>query len=242
MKVLVFDSEIEASKKAYDILKENITENSTLGLATGSTPLNLYKCMIEDCKNGNISFKNIKTFNLDEYVNLEYTHPQSYHYFMNDNLFDHIDIDKNNTFLPDAIAETDEELNNLCSKYNDMLNNNTIDVQILGIGTNGHIGFNEPGTSFDSTVSVVDLTESTIKDNSRFFENNLDKVPKRAISMGLKNIMAAKTIILLAFGEHKKEAIDHLINGNITEDWPCTILQNHPNVYVVIDKAAEPTK
>ena len=237
MKYLVFDSKKEASKEAYKILKSLIDENSTLGLATGSTPTDLYAEMIADYKAGNFSYKNIKSYNLDEYVGISYNHPESYHKFMDTNLFDHIDINKANTHVPDASA-TDLEL--AVKTYQEELNNAQIDVQILGIGGNGHIGFNEPGTSFDAGVHVVDLKEETIKANSRFFDGDINLVPKQAMTMGIKDIMRAKHIILLAFGKEKRGAIRSLVEGEeITENIPCTILKNHPSVYVLVDKEAD---
>ncbi|MGX7112862.1 glucosamine-6-phosphate deaminase [Gemella cuniculi] len=237
MKFLTFETKKEASKEAYKILKELIDENSTLGLATGSTPTDLYEEMISDYKKGNFSYKNIKSYNLDEYVGISYNHPESYHKFMDTYLFDHIDIDKKNTHVPDASAENLQEA---LKDYQNKLDHSTIDVQILGIGGNGHIGFNEPGTSFESGVHVVDLKEETIKANSRFFDNDINLVPKQAVTMGIKDIMKAKNIILLAFGKEKQNAIKNLIASDIVdENIPCTILKKHPNVYVLIDKDAD---
>lgn len=237
MKYLIFDTKKEASVESYKILKSLIDENSTLGLATGSTPTDLYAEMIADYKAGNFSYKNIKSYNLDEYVGISYDHPESYHKFMDTNLFDHIDINKENTHVPDASAA---DLKLAVKTYQEELNNAQIDVQILGIGRNGHIGFNEPGTSFDAGVHVVDLKEETIKANSRFFDGNIDLVPKQAMTMGIKDIMRAKHIILLAFGKEKRGAIRSLVEGEeITENIPCTILKNHPSVYVLVDKEAD---
>ena len=237
MKYLVFNSKKEASQEAYKILKSLINENSTLGLATGSTPTDLYVEMITDYKAGNFSYKNIKSYNLDEYVGISYDHPESYHKFMETNLFDHVDIDKANTHVPDASAE---DLELAVKSYQEELNKAQIDVQILGIGGNGHIGFNEPGTPFDAGVHVVDLKEETIQANSRFFDGDINLVPKQAMTMGIKDIMRAKHIILLAFGKAKQDAIKSLVEGDeITENIPCTILKNHPSVYVLVDKEAD---
>ena len=236
MKYLIFDNKKEASIESYKILKSLIDENSTLGLATGSTPTDLYAEMIADYKAGNFSYKNIKSYNLDEYVGISYDHPESYHKFMDTNLFDHIDINKENTHVPNASA-ADLEL--AVKTYQEELDKAQIDVQILGIGGNGHIGFNEPGTPFDSGVHVVDLKEETIKANSRFFDGDINLVPKQAMTMGIKDIMRTKHIILLAFGKEKREAIRSLVEGEkITENIPCTILKNHPSVYVLVDKEA----
>ena len=237
MKYLIFDTKKEASVESYKILKSLIDENSTLGLATGSTPTDLYAEMIADYKAGNFSYKNIKSYNLDEYVGISYDHPESYHKFMDTNLFDHIDINKENTHVPDASAA---DLKLAVKTYQEELNNAQIDVQILGIGGNGHIGFNEPGTPFDEGVHVVDLKEETIKANSRFFDGDINLVPKQAMTMGIKDIMRTKHIILLAFGKEKREAIRSLVEGEeITENIPCTILKNHPSVYVLVDKEAD---
>ena len=237
MKYLIFDSKQEASKEAYKILRSLINENSTLGLATGGSPTGLYAEMIADHKAGNFSYKNIKSYNLDEYVGISYDHPESYHKFMETNLFDHIDIEKENTHVPDASAE---DLEDALKAYQEALNNANIDVQLLGVGSNGHIGFNEPGTAFDTGVHIVDLKQETIEANSRFFNNDINLVPKQAVTMGIKDIMKAKHIILLAFGEAKQQAIKSLVKGEeITENIPCTILKNHPSVYVIVDKEAD---
>ena len=237
MKYLVFDSKKEASKEAYKILKSLIDENSTLGLATGGSPTGLYAEMIADHKAGNFSYKNVKSYNLDEYVGISYDHPESYHKFMETNLFDHIDIEKENTHVPDASAE---DLEDALKSYQEALNNANIDVQLLGVGSNGHIGFNEPGTPFDTGVHIVDLKQETIEANSRFFNNDINLVPKQAVTMGIKDIMKAKHIILLAFGEAKQHAIKSLVEGDeITENIPCTVLKNHPSVYIIVDKEAD---
>jgi len=237
MKYLVFNTKKEASQEAYKILKGLVDENSTLGLATGSTPTDLYEEMIADYKAGNFSYKNIKSYNLDEYVGISYDHPESYHKFMDTNLFDHVDINKANTHVPDASA-SDLEL--AVKSYQEELNKAQIDVQILGIGGNGHIGFNEPGTPFDAGVHVVDLKEETIQANSRFFDGDINLVPKQAMTMGIKDIMRAKHIILLAFGKAKKDAIRSLVSGDvIDESVPCTVLKNHPSVFVLVDKDAD---
>lgn len=237
MKYLVFDSKKEASKEAYKILKSLINENSTLGLATGGSPIALYEEMIADYKAGNFSYKNVKSYNLDEYVGISYEHPESYHKFMEINLFDHIDIEKANTHVPDASTE---DLEGALKSYQEALNNAHVDVQLLGVGSNGHIGFNEPGTPFEKGVHVVDLKQETIEANSRFFNNDINLVPKQAVTMGIKDIMRAKHIILLAFGEAKQHAIKSLVEGDeITENIPCTVLKNHPSVYVLVDKEAD---
>lgn len=237
MQYNVFKTKKEASISAYQLLKRKLRPTSTLGLATGSTPTDLYEAMIEDFKNSDVTYKEVTTYNLDEYVGISYDHPESYHRFMDDNLFNHIDINKANVNIPDASAENLEKAIEI---YQEKLDNSVIDIQILGVGGNGHIGFNEPGTPFDSGVHVVDLKQETIEANSRFFDGDITKVPKQAVTMGIRDIMKAKTIILLAFGESKKDAIRELIsNLEVTPDVPCTVLKQHPEVYVFVDEEAD---
>ncbi|AGY41759.1 Glucosamine-6-phosphate deaminase [Mesoplasma florum W37] len=234
MKVIKLKNEEQVGHEASQIVIKKIKEknNIVLGLATGSTPIPLYNNLINSYNQGEVDFTLVKTFNLDEYKGLEPTHSQSYRYFMNDKLFNHINIDLNNTHVPSGInVENPSEYDSLISK------NGGVDLQILGLGINGHIGFNEPYTDFESLTSEVKLTESTIKANSRLFAN-IDEVPKKAISMGLKSIMNAKEIILLATGKNKSEAIKHLVEGEISVEWPCTILQQHSNVIVIVDEEA----
>lgn len=223
---------VKASKIFIDLLKNK--PNATLGLATGSSPIGLYQQLIESYKKGEISFKNVKTFNLDEYCELPRSHPESYYSFMHRNLFDHVDIDENNINIPNSEVE---DLQKECDRYNQLLNAAEIDLQLLGIGANGHIGFNEPGTPFESQTSVIKLTDKTRQDNKRFF-NSIDEVPTYAITMGIKNIMQAKSIILVANGKNKADAINKLVNGSVTEDFPASILQKHPNVIVIVDEEA----
>ncbi len=236
MKIIIAENYDEMSAKAYEVMKEVVTSknNAILGLATGSTPIGLYKCMIEDYKKGNVSYKNVKSVNLDEYIGQGVGDEQSYVEFMRNNLFNHIDIDLNNTDLPcgkcdDIVAE--------CNRYNAKLAGLSVDIQVLGIGSNGHIGFNEPNTPFGSVTHVVDLTENTIKDNARFF-NSIDEVPTQAISMGIKNVMNSKAILLIASGANKADAIKATVEGPVTEKVPASVLQLHPNCYIVVDKAA----
>lgn len=227
----------EMSMKAYEAMKKVLTEKSdaTLGLATGSTPVGLYKLMIADYEAGKISYKDMTSINLDEYVGLPVTHPESYRAFMNRNLFDHIDIKKENTHVPDGL---NPDLAAAADAYTAYIAAHPADVQILGIGSNGHIAFNEPGTPFDSHTHVVTLKEGTRKDNARFFDNDIDKVPTHAVTMGLQDIMSAKFIILLANGSGKANAVKEMIKGPVSENCPASILQTHPNVLVVTDEAA----
>ena len=226
----------EMSKKAFEIMKAAVTEkkNAVLGLATGSTPIGLYKEMIADHKAEGTSYADVTAFNLDEYMGLDYSSDQSYVYFMRENLFDHIDIKLENTNIENGKAADPEAE---CARYNALLAKNTIDLQILGIGSNGHIAFNEPGTPFASVTHVVDLTENTIKDNSRLFAS-IDEVPRKAFTMGLSNIMAAKKILVLANGANKAKAVYGMVRGEITENVPASILQNHANCTLICDEAA----
>ena len=222
----------EALKIILDVVKNK--PDAVLGLATGSTPLGLYAKMIEDHKNNGTSYAECRAVNLDEYVGLDINSDQSYVYFMRENLFKSIDIKLENTHIENGKAhDTEAE----CARYNALLGELVQDVQVLGIGSNGHIAFNEPSTSFDSVTHIVDLAESTIKDNSRLF-NSIDEVPRQAFTMGLSNIMNAKKIVILANGEGKAYAIGELVNGEIREEVPATILRNHPDCILICDELA----
>ncbi len=213
-----------ASKNAADVITEVLKNkpNAVLGLATGSSPVGMYKELIARCKSGEISFKNVKTVNLDEYVGLSADHDQSYAYFMNDNLFNHIDIDKANTNLPNGLAKdpSDER-----KRYDAVVESmGGIDIQVLGIGNNGHIGFNEPAPYFSKGSVLVDLTDSTIDANSRFFAKRED-VPTQAISMGIGQIMNADKILLIALGKGKADILAKALYGDITPEVPASVLQ-----------------
>ncbi len=236
MKVIITKNYEEMSQEAFKVMREVVRENpnAVLGLATGSTPIGLYQAMIKDHKENGTSYKKIKTVNLDEYAGLDYSSDQSYVYFMRNNLFDHVDIDLNNTHIENGKAE-DKQAE--CDRYNKLLETLRQDIQVLGIGSNGHIAFNEPGTPFDSVTHIVDLTESTIKDNSRMFER-IEDVPRQAFTMGLANIMNAKKVLILANGANKAKAVYGLVKGEITEEVPASILQNHPDCVLVCDEAA----
>ena len=237
IELIITNNYEEMSQKAADIFINLLKKkpNSVLGLATGSTPIGLYKILIEKNKSKEISFKDVITYNLDEYCNIPKNHEQSYFTYMNNNLFAYIDINKDNTHLP--LGEGDSKLNS--EKYENELNKIKIDIQLLGVGSNGHIGFNEPGTDFDLGVHEVNLTENTIKDNARFFENDISKVPKKAITMGIKNILNAETIILIANGKNKANAIKNIMSGIIDKNIPASALNLHKGkVYVIVDKDA----
>ena len=236
MKVIITENYEEMSAKAAEliigIVKNN--PNAVLGLATGSSPIGTYQNMAKDYRENGTSYKNVTSVNLDEYVGLTADHDQSYAYFMRKNLFDFIDIDLTNTNLPSGSAS---DLQAECDRYNALLAGYQQDVQVLGLGSNGHIGFNEPGTPFDSVTHLVDLTENTIKDNSRLFAS-IDEVPRQALSMGIKNIMNAKSIIVVVSGKNKAKAVKGMVKGEITPELPASVLQLHPFVTVICDKDA----
>lgn len=235
MKVVV-GNEKEISKLiAEEFIKVvNAKPNATLGLATGTSPLIVYAELAKANKKGRVSFKECATFNLDEYIGLEGTHNQSYRYFMNENLFNHIDIDKARTHVLKGVGDYEAYMH----AYDDEIAKfGGIDIQILGIGSDGHIAFNEPGTSFDSLTHVTELTEQTIKDNSRLF-NDISEVPTKAVTMGLRSIMNAKKIVLIATGKNKAQAIYNLLKGPKTEAVPCSILQDHKDCTIYCDEEA----
>jgi len=222
----------EALKIMLGVVKEN--PNAVLGLATGSTPLGLYAKMAQDHRENGTSYANCRAVNLDEYVGLDASSDQSYVYFMRENLFKNIDIKLENTHIENGTA-ADKEAE--CARYNALLSELRQDIQLLGIGSNGHIAFNEPGTAFDSVTHIVDLAESTIKDNSRLF-NSIDEVPRQAFTMGLSNIMNAKKVLILANGEGKANAVRELVKGEAREEVPATVLQSHPDCTLICDEAA----
>lgn len=229
MRVIKVKHAIEGGKVAFDLLKEKMAAGAkVLGLATGSTPLEFYKQIVAS----DLDFSDMVSVNLDEYVGLGVESDQSYAYFMKQHLFDAKPFKA--SYLPDGLAS---DLNASLDQYNQLLADNPVDLQILGIGRNGHIGFNEPGSSFDGITRVVDLAPSTIEANSRFFAS-MEEVPKQAISMGIANIMAAKTVLLMAYGEDKADAIQAMVEGPITEELPASILQNHPDAVIIVDEAA----
>lgn len=216
-------------EKAFELIKAGMDKGiQTLGLATGSTPIPLYREMTSS----DLDFSNMTSINLDEYVGLGVEDEQSYRHFMNDNLFDQKPFKE--TFVPNGKAEN---LEAECQRYDAIIDAHPVDIQILGIGRNGHIGFNEPGADLNGTTAVVNLTESTIEANKRFFDK-VEDVPTKAISMGIASIMKGKQIILMAFGEDKAEAIYGMVKGPVTNHVPASALQNHDNVIVIVDDAA----
>ena len=235
MKVIVVKDYEQMSDVAFEIMASvlDAKEDAVIGLATGTTPIGLYSRMIDDCKNGR-SYAKVKTANLDEYYGIEPSNEQSYVSFMKAKLFDHIDIDQNNTHIELSNAKDPQAE---CDRYTALLEKMPRDIQVLGIGSNGHVGFNEPNTPFGSDTHVVDLTESTIKDNSRLF-NSIDEVPTQALTMGIKQVMQAKKIILLANGKNKAKAVYDAIKGKVDEACPASILQLHPDVTFIVDEDA----
>ena len=235
MKVVVGNNEKISALIAEEFIKTiNEKPNCVLGLATGTSPLGVYANLVKANKEGRVSFKDVATFNLDEYIGLDGTHNQSYRYFMNDNLFNHIDINKDRTHV---LKGTGDYLAYANQYDAEIAKFGGIDLQILGIGSDGHIAFNEPGTPFDSLTHVAELAESTIVDNSRLF-NDISEVPTKAVTMGLKSIMNAKKIVLIATGKNKAKAIYNLLKGPMTEEVPCSILQKHPDCTIYVDEDA----
>ena len=232
MQIIQVPDYTEMSKKAMDIILGRISDYSEVivALPTGNTPEMLYSLLVEEHKKGNADFGDVVVFNLDEYVGLEPTNLNSYHHYINKRFLKHVNTKR--SYLFDGMAE---DLKQECKNYEDHIKSEgRIDIVILGIGRNGHIAFNEPGTSFDSLTHVVDLDEDTIQANARFFFNG-EKVPVKALTMGIKTIMNAREVILMASGKEKSNAIKDTIRGEITERVPASILQKHKNCKVIID-------
>ena len=236
MRIFRYNTYEQASEAAYKLLLLRLCEKTDMvvGLPTGSTPLGLYKCMSEGYKKREFDYSMITAFNIDEYAGLDNSHPDSYFRFMYDNLFCHINIPSVNRNIPSGIGDLEKN----CEAYDKLIESKGgIDLQVLGVGGNGHIGFNEPGTPFESTTHVVNLKEETRLDNARFF-NSLEEVPYQAITMGIKLLMNAREIIFLAGGAEKAEAVYKMIHGPVTVDCPASVLQLHPKLNVFIDAAA----
>ncbi len=231
----IFNNAEEIGKAVANLIVEQVNEkpDSVLGFATGASPVPTYKSLIKAYNKGKVSFKDITTFNLDEYCDLPKDDKNSYYTFMHENLFNHIDVKEENVnFLNGNAEDTDAE----CMRYDDLLTENKIDIQLLGVGRNGHIGFNEPSNKFTKGSFKVRLSQSTIDANSVYFDEN--PMPNYALTMGTVSIMKSKQIILIATGRSKSDAIDGLVNGDITPSCPASVLQLHPNVHIFLDKAA----
>ncbi|ENH97717.1 glucosamine-6-phosphate deaminase [Gracilibacillus halophilus YIM-C55.5] len=227
----------DMSNQTAELIIDTVRNNDyvTLGLATGGTPKGTYQQLVKDHQLNQTSYQHVTTFNLDEYVGMRPTDPNSYRYYMDQYFFDEVDIPEQNIHIPNGMAE---DLPRECARYEKQIDDtNGIDLQILGIGKNGHIGFNEPGTAFESTTHVVELAHSTRKANARFF-NHLDDVPTHAITMGIATIMKSKQILLLASGEDKAEAIRKLIHEEVDEHMPASVLRHHSNVTIIADQNA----
>lgn len=236
MEVKIFNNSDEIATACADIFTDVISKNPNcvLGLATGASPVKTYKELIKRCKNGEISFANVKSFNLDEYCNLPKNDKNSYYTFMHENLFNHVNIKEENVHILNGNAEDPDKEAKHFDKMIDEAGG--IDVQLLGIGTNGHIGFNEPSDNFSEGTFKVKLTDSTIKSNSIYFDN--DSMPRYALTMGIGSIMKAKKIVLIANGEAKAKAIKATIDGDVTPNCPASVLKNHPDAILLIDKEA----
>jgi glucosamine-6-phosphate deaminase len=235
MDIRIFQTRREAAVYSAAILEQIIKNRPrpVLGLATGSSPVPLYEELVKMHQRG-LDFSHVTTINLDEYVGLTGRHPQSYRFFMDEHLFNHINIDLAKTHVPQGDAP---DLEVECERYDRILLGNPIDVQILGIGVNGHIGFNEPDVALKSKTNIVKLADETIKANARFFKS-LEEVPHKAITMGLQSILLSRQILLLAFGKEKAQAVVESVYGDVRTSLPASILQLHPNVTFVLDEDA----
>lgn len=237
MKLILCKNYDEISSTAANEIAELVRkdQNCTLGLATGSTPVGMYKKLVEKYEKGELDFSGVTTFNLDEYYPISQSNDQSYYYFMRDNLFNHINVKPERINIPNGSAEDPVKE---CKEYEQRLTaNGFVDLQVLGIGQNGHIGFNEPDGALHASTHITCLTESTIAANSRFFESETD-VPRKALTMGMGTILKAKKILLLANGKTKHDAIAALLDDAITTSIPATLLKTHPNVILICDEEA----
>lgn len=232
----VFPSPQAIGQYVSDLLIKQIQTkpNSVLGLATGSTMLPVYRQFVAALEQGAVDASSITTFNLDEYLDLAPEHTESYHYFMQEHLFRHLSLPSAQVHLPNGQAQ---DMTQECRHYSESIESQGLDVQLLGIGTNGHIGFNEPYTSFDSRTHVVELSENTRVDNSRFFKD-ITEMPTHAITMGLADIMSAKQVVLVATGKHKAEVMAKLFNSPVSEAMPASILKQHGRVQILLDEEA----
>ncbi len=232
MRIIEAKDYADLSRKAANVISAQVIlePHSVLGLATGSTPIGTYKQLIDWYNKGDIDFSKAKSVNLDEYIGLDGSNDQSYRYFMDTNFFNGINIKKENTYVPNGMAK---DMEAECVRYDELISSlGGIDLQLLGIGHDGHIGFNEPGAAFEKTTHIVELEETTIKANARFFGSE-EAVPKKAITMGIKSIMRAKRLLLIANGPDKKDIMEKALRGPVTPMVPASILQFHPNLTVV---------
>ena len=238
MEVIIQPTYAQLAAVSAEIIRDALLKkpNLVLGLATGSTPIGLYEALVRMHKTEGLDFSSVTTFNLDEYVGIPPNHPYSYHTFMETHFFSAVNISTENCHIPQSTAEAHEEF---CENYEEaIVNAGGIDIQVLGIGTDGHIGFNEPSSSLGSRTRIKTLTQSTLEANAPHFGGTIDAVPKMAITMGVGTIMEAKRCLLMASGESKAEAIAHTVEGAITAEVPASALQMHPHTVVIIDEAA----
>ena len=236
MKIVIVKNYTELSSLCADVVCDTVSRvpSATLGLATGSTVLGAYSFLRDRCSRGILSFKQVKVFNLDEYVGLDPSNVSSYAHFMKVNLFDGTDMHLRNFYIPSGVAHN---LAEECRRYNQLLSDNPRNLQLLGLGSNGHIAFNEPTTPFDSRTHIVELAESTVRDNSRLFDDK-SSVPRKAITMGIADIVSAERILLLASGLNKAQAVYDMIKGEVSENCPASVLQRHKDATVILDEAA----
>ena len=233
MKVIIAKDSEDAARRAADIIESAVKEDPccTLGLATGSSPVGMYKELVRRCKEEGLDFSKVHSVNLDEYVGLEPTHEQSYRYFMNDNLFDHINIDKANTYVAKGTGDIEENL----KKFNEILDKTDIRIQVLGVGPDGHLGFNEPGDTLYDKAHEETLDDSTIEANKRFFASK-DEVPTRAVTMGMGNIMRAQSLLMIIGGNKEEAARRLLTEDRIDPRCPATFMRLHRDATVIIEK------
>lgn len=237
MQIIIASDYQDMSRKAADVIAAQVHSkpDTILGLATGSTPIGLYAELVKDYEAGSLSFAQVESFNLDEYRGLEGTHDQSYRYFMNTNLFDHVDIDKAKTHVPDG---SNPDSDAACASYEQSIREaGGVDLQLLGLGHNGHVGFNEPADHFPVDTHIVDLTESTIQANSRLFDS-IDDVPRQAYTMGIGTIMKAASVLVVANGTDKAQIVADAFTGPVVPQVPASVLQLHPRVTVIVDSEA----
>ena len=237
MLVIIKDDYEAVSAEATKLVVDRLLKkpNLVLGLATGSTPIGLYRELIRRCREDGLDFTKITTFNLDEYVGVPPDHPQSYHRFMREQLFDHMNLDPRHVHIPNGMAM---DIEAHCEWYEEQIRSaGGIDLQVLGIGANGHIAFNEPGSSLGSRTRVKTLTQKTREDNARFFAS-MDEVPRYAITMGIGTIMEARELVMLVTGEGKAEALKAAVEGPLTAMVPASMIQMHAKAYVIVDRAA----
>jgi len=237
MKLVICETQTDAGKHVAEMIAEAIKAKPDLilGLPTGSTPVGVYSQLVKMYNEKNVDFSGVKTFNLDEYLGLDRNHECSYNKFMFDNLFSHVNVKKENVHIPNGVPLSPEDE---CAQYEKLIEDEGgLDLLLIGIGNNGHVGFNEPGTDFNQSTHIAELAQSTIDTNARFFEK-ADDVPRKAITMGIKTILSAKKIVLLALGQVKSQIVFDAFNKEISTNLPASALQTHQDVVVVLDKTA----